>query len=286
MPLRTSRLGKTHEYRHCIELQRAVLGDRARTVLPVPALVAVSQSGGLVLGTSDSEPDGSILSGVLVDLVANADGYAARETVFHGVHPTGRNRGVGYALRAAERTICQSEAVDVIAWSLDPLRSEQAHLAFNKLGAIATDYRTNLYGEVHDTPNLGLETDRLRVEWWLDAPRVVSIMDQANPPSHLKLGVHEMDVLTKTSLLPGSIRRLVDFDESPRAQYVLVEIPVDIDRVRAIDLSVAQEWRLRSREAFQLLFEHGYVVVGFVHEGGRSFHLFRKADRGTVLRHP
>lgn len=284
MTIKADRLSGFEELSACVELQRAILGDRARSVWAVPALTAVCQSGGLILGARKAEDDAARLCGALVDLVADVDGYPARHTVFHGVLQSARNRGVGHSLRTAERAICQQEGVDLVFWSLDPLRSDEAHLAFNKLGALATEHRRNLYGEVHDSANLGLATDRLHLEWWIDSPRVVSILDRGNPAPHFRLGIHEMDVLTETRLLQSGVRMLVGYDDAPRAEHVLAEIPVDLDRIRALDVAAARDWRMQSRAVFELLFERGYVGVGFVHEGARSFHLFRKGDRKTALR--
>jgi predicted GNAT superfamily acetyltransferase len=282
MTIVADRLNRLEELRACVDVQRAILGDRARSVWTVSALTAVCQSGGLVLGARDA--DGGALCGALVDLVADVDGYPARHTVFRGVLEPARNRGVGHELRAAERAVCQREGVDLVFWALDPLRSDEAYLAFGKLGAIATGYRRDLFGEVHDTANLGLATDRLRVEWWIDSPRVRSILDRGNQAPHFRLGIHEMDVITETRLQQGGFRTLTGHDEAPRAEHVLAEIPVDLDRIRRADTAAARQWRLRSRAVFELLFERGYVGTGFVHEGGRSFHLFRRADRRSVLR--
>ncbi len=284
MTIKIDRLTSLGELSACVDVQRAILGDRSRSVWTVSALTAVCQSGGLVLGASDTDGGGGALCGAIVDLVADVEGYPGRHTVFRGVLEPARNRGVGYGLRAAERAVCQEEGVDLVFWSLDPLRSDEAHLALSKLGAIATGFRRNLYGEVHDNANLGLETDRLRVEWWIDSPRVRSILDRGNQPPHFRLGIHEMDVITETKLRQSGFRTLTGHDETPRADHVLAEIPVDLDRIRSADAAEARHWRLRSRAVFELLFERGYVGAGFVHEGGRSFHLFRKADRRTVLR--
>ena len=283
MTIKADRLSGIEELGACVELQRAILGNRAQSVWTLPELTAVCQSGGLVLGATGTEDNAHRLCGALVDLVADIDGYPARHTVFHGVLQSTRNRGIGHSLRMAERAACQREGVDLVFWSLDPLRSDEAHLAFNKLGAIATGYRQNLYGEVHDSANLGLETDRLHVEWWIDSPRVASILDRESPAPHFRVGIHEMDVLTETRLVQSGVRVLVGYDDSPCAEHVLVEIPVDLDRIRAADLAAARTWRLQSRPVFELLFERGYVGAGFVHEGSRSFHVFRRSDRKAAL---
>ena len=285
MQIRVSRLSDRGDLVACEELQRAVLGDRARTVFTVPALSAVVRSGGAVLGAQDaSNGEGAALHGALIDLYATVEGYCARRTVFLGVRPEARRHGVARALRLRQRKGCQQETVDLVTWDLDPLRSDESHIAFNRLGAIATGYSRHLYGEVHDRPNVGLATDRLHIEWWVDAPRVQSLLDRGNPPAHVRLGIHQMDVLTETRLQSTGFRTITGHRDAPRAENVLVEVPVDLDPIRTEDPAAARTWRLQCRSVFELLFERGYVGIGFVHEGGRSFHLYRKADRGTVLR--
>ena len=284
MTSRADRLSGLLDLGACVGLQRAILGDHARSVWTVPALTAVAQSGGLVLGARDVAKGVSSLCGALVDLVADVDGYPAHHTVFHGVLPSARSRGIGCSLRATERAICQQQGVDLVFWNLDPLRSDEAYLAYNKLGAVATGHHRDLFGEVHDAANLGLATDRLRIEWWVDSPRVVSILDGGKPAPHLRVGIHKMHVLTETKLLRTGVRVLVGYDDDPQAEHVLAEIPADLDRTRAADPKAARAWRLQSRHVFERLFEKSYVGTGFVHEGGRSFHLFRKADRRAALR--
>jgi len=283
MAIRIEPLRSPDEFGACVDLQRAVLGRRARSIWHVPALVDVRACGGLILAARGDTDERSV-TGALVDLHASIDAYSARRTVFRGVHPAARNRGIARALRMAERRIHQEDAVDLVFWDLDPLRSVDAHLALNRLGAIATGYARNRYAEVYDEPNLGLATDRLRVEWWIDSPHVMAVVDRDEPPRHYRVGMHEMELATETTLMPSGSRMITGFRDSPSAEYVLVEIPADVDRIRREDPAAAREWRLRSRGVFELLFERGYVGTGFLHEGGRSFHLYRKADRGAALR--
>jgi predicted GNAT superfamily acetyltransferase len=267
----------------CERLQEVLLGDRARSVLPLPTLAAIQRAGGLLLGAW--EPIGSTpkLRGALVDLVAEADGYPARFTAFLGVHPKAVNRGIAQRLRSAERAACLDARVGLVFWWIDPLRSREAHIAFNKLGGLSVAHTRNALGPVEDRPNAGLASDRLRVEWWLDAPRVRAVLDEGRRPPHFDLGLSEMHVLTRTARGPSGDRRILGLDRAPSKPYVLVEIPVDLERISTANLEDARQWRLVTREAFEVLFDAGYVLVGLVHEGGRSFQLFERADRGEVL---
>jgi len=271
------------DLRACEALQQAILGDSSRRLLRIPALASIERSGGLLLGAWDDEEGRPALKGALVDLVAETEGFSARFTIFLGVHADAVNRGVGQALRRAERSACAEAGAGLVFWWADPLRSREAHIAFNKLGAIASAHRRNALGPLRDSSSVGLASDRIRVEWWLDAPRVRAVLEEDRPPPHFDLGLHQMHVLTETRRAPSGERLVVGLDAEPTKPHVLVEIPVDLDRVRRVDLEAARRWRLVTREAFEVLFAHGYVLVGLVHEGGRSFHLLERADRGDVL---
>ena len=267
----------------CEELQRRLLGHHARSILAVPTLAAIRRSGGLLLGAWEREGGRPSLRGALVDLVAEADEFPARFTALLCVDPALANRGIAQLLRASERSACVKAHADVVFWWSDPLGSAASHVAFNKLGAIGTAHRRNALGPLDDRPNRGLATDRLRVEWWISSPRVRAILDCGRLPPHYGLGLDRMQVITKTTGRPSGSRNLTGIDETASKPFVLVEVPVDLERLRKQDPSAARDWRLMTRDVFELLFASGYTIVGFVHEGGRSFHLFEREDRGTVL---
>jgi predicted GNAT superfamily acetyltransferase len=277
------RLATLDDLRACETLQQSILGQHARSIWAVPSLAAIQRAGGLLLGAWESSGDPRVLQGAIVDLVAEADGYPSRFTAFRGVAEAVRGRGIAHLLRVEERAVCRQDGVDLVHWWLDPLRSNEAHVAFNKLGAIATGYQANVYGVLHDRANSGLATDRFRVEWWLESPRVSAILDHARRPPHSRLGFHQMEVLTQTRALPCGERALIGVNEEITERYVLAEIPANLDRLRSEDAAASHHWRLETRELFARLFDQGYIVVGFVHEGGRSFHLLERSDRGSVL---
>jgi predicted GNAT superfamily acetyltransferase len=200
------------------------------------------------------------------------------------VEKASRNRGIGYQLRLEEREVCRKEGVELITWMADPLRGAQAHFAFNKLGAIATAYERNVFGELSDSANRGLATDRLAIEWWITSPRVVGVIDQEKLPHHYTFGFERMEVVTKTGLSESGMRRLLKAETSPRSDVLLFEIPVDLDRLREHDPGLARDWRVKTRDAFEALFANCYILSGFVHEAGRSFHLFEREDKASLLR--
>jgi len=283
MAIATSRLSGLDDLRALADLESSIFGRRSPSLWDVPHLSAIERSGGLLLGVREEGQAAEALRGGLADLASRFEGHSAYRTVFLGVAPDARNAGVAQALRRKERTVAMGEGVAVVTWTIDPLRSIEAHIAFNKLGAIAVGYVRNLYGEVHDAVDRGLATDRLIVEWWTDAPRTRSVCDEGQLPPHYRLGLHEMTVLTQTTVHASGQRTMTGYGAPNGERHVLVEVPVDLEALRVTNLDLARSWRIETREVFESLFEKGYVVVGFVHEAGRSFHLLECADRGAVL---
>ncbi len=267
----------------CQELQRRILGDPAGgSVLGVPLLRAAEETGGLVLGAR-REGLARELEGIAVDLATTFDGFAAWFSLAFLVAPDARGRGVGMALRRAERSHAMARGVEVIRAWVDPLRSVDGHLLWNRLGAIGTRYERNVLGELNDRANRGMATDRVFAEWWVRSPRSTALVDSGVPASHLRTELHEMDVLTRTTVGASGLRILTDARTDVRATSALVEIPADVDRLREEAPSEAKRWRVGTREVFERLLGTGYLLAGLVHEGGRSFQWLTKTDRSDAL---
>jgi predicted GNAT superfamily acetyltransferase len=89
-----------------------------------------------------------------------------------GVDPEFRGRGIGQALKLAQKQAVLAQGLDLMRWTFEPLAAENATLNLAKLGAEAVAYIPNLYGDATTSPlHQGLGTDRLLVEWRLAAPR-------------------------------------------------------------------------------------------------------------------
>ncbi|MCP5095539.1 MAG: hypothetical protein GY943_08310, partial [Chloroflexi bacterium] len=52
--------------------------------------------------------------------------------------------------------------------------------------------------------------------------------------------------------------------QSNDAKHVLVEIPANYQTIKQQDLQLAQQWRLHTRQVFDLMFQNGYTVTDFV----------------------
>ena len=85
--------------------------------------------------------------------------------------PTRRHRGVGYALKLAQRAQALDQGIHVARWTFDPLVARNAWFNMGKLGTVADEFRRGFYGEMADEINRGDRTDRLFVRWDLDPAR-------------------------------------------------------------------------------------------------------------------
>ena len=92
-----------------------------------------------------------------------------------------RDRGVGRKLKLFQRDDALARGFQLVEWTFDPLELKNAHFNFMRLGAIARRFIPNCYGVTESPLHAGMPTDRLVAEWWLDSPRVNSLLSAAAP---------------------------------------------------------------------------------------------------------
>jgi predicted GNAT superfamily acetyltransferase len=154
------------EFARCVELQRAVWAWGDLDIMPTRVFVLLKQVGGLVLGAYDD--------GELVGFVNCVPGVRGRCIFWHShmmaVRRDAQNRGVGTALKLAQRAHALEHGIDVIQWVFDPLQAKNAHVNLVKLGTIVQRYSIDHYGASSSPLHAGLASDRLVAEWHLRGP--------------------------------------------------------------------------------------------------------------------
>jgi len=156
------------ELEKCAQLQREAWGLADIEVIPTRMLVTQNRVGGLVLGAFD----GGRMVGFLNAMPGIRDGVPYWYSQMLAVAQDYRNRGIGSALKLAQRDHAQQRGIHLIEWTFDPLESKNAYLNVVKLGVIVRRYYVNLYGATASQVQQGLESDRVIAEWWIDKPRV------------------------------------------------------------------------------------------------------------------
>ena len=136
---------KIEQLAECIRVQKEVWGYAEHEFYPLRLFVNLGRIGGHVLGAFTTE-------GELVGFVASMPAWHGRHRYLHslslGIVHGHENRGLGRALKLAQRDLAMRAGIKSIEWSFDPLRSKNANLNINRLGALVRRYEPNYYGQV------------------------------------------------------------------------------------------------------------------------------------------
>lgn len=198
------------------------VGDRA--TMPANILRALEHSGNYVVGIYDGEE--------MIGASAAFFGPPAERTMHShitGILPGHQGRGIGRRLKAHQREWALERGIGHITWTFDPLIRRNAHFNLAVLGANATEYLVNQYGEMPDDVNRGDESDRVMVDWAL-----------AEPPAPTPA------------------------DDAVRA---IVDLPDDIEALRRTDPAAAAGWRLRVRDELRGHLASGLRIGGVDRRG-------------------
>ena len=150
------------ELRAVEALQKEVWGCDDLEIVPALHMIAAREVGAILVGAFDGSE--------LIGFAYGFPGFEGEHRVIHSdmlaVRETYRDRGVGRALKLAQRDAALARGVDRITWTFDPLQTRNAVLNFEKLGVVADRYLRDFYGQTSSPLHAG-GTDRLWVTWHL-----------------------------------------------------------------------------------------------------------------------
>jgi predicted GNAT superfamily acetyltransferase len=252
------------------ELQDVIWSGSQREIVPVHMFLAAIHNGGLVLGAYSKNQMIGMLFGFPGMFTSHGEMKFKHCSHMLGVHPDWRGSGLGFALKCKQRQFVLSQGLNLVTWTYDPLLSRNAYLNICKLGAVCNTYRRSEYGTMQDGLNIGLDSDRFQVDWWLDSCRVEKSLDEDQ--KHEKrmdeiLGANIEIVAISDDLQPPS-----DFPKLNHA-LLLIEIPNDFLALKANNFLLAKAWRQTSREIFEFVFTNGYSVIDFLVVNGHSYYI-------------
>jgi predicted GNAT superfamily acetyltransferase len=279
---RFRKLDKPEEFRQVLEVERSVYGPEASGLAPSPPFQRAAQdNGGLILG--------AFADIYLAGFTASNLGWDGT-TLYHyslltAVRPEYQNHHLGTRLKLAQRDEVLRLGLHEVRWVMDPLLSRAAWLQVRRLGARPDRYCVHYFGQLTDAANQGLETDRVRVVWTLDAPEV-----ERRAAGELPSAEDDRRRWERSSAIvetePGeSGIRIPSSVAEPTGPSAHLEIPFDLALVRQHEPSALRRWRHAVRDAFRVATDLGFVVDDFAvvpaeHER-RSFFFLRPAPRGA-----
>lgn len=200
------------------------------------------------------------------DLVGFVLGFLGWEDGLHlhshmlAVLPECQGKGIGFALKLAQRAACLDAGVEEVRWTFDPLVPRNGWFNLVKLGTAATAFYPAFYGEMSDRINRGDRSDRFEVRWRLGSDRVEravsgrAIEPEAGPVLLARSSGDDAPRPRETGAEPG-----------PGA---VVEVPPDHAALRSRDPGLGREWREASARAFEACFAAGLAGV-WIDRAGR-----------------
>jgi len=223
-PITVRHCSTLEEYEECERLQLLTWGQDQ--VVPLPLFVVARETGGQTLG--------AFVGNQMVGFTLGLAGFHEGKQIIHS-HMTAvlaefRDRGIGRMLKLAQRNDCLGRGIHLVEWTFDPLELKNAHFNINRLGAVVKRYIPNCYGITESPLHAGLPTDRLVAEWYLDSPRVNTIMRGETP-----------------RFSAGAVR---------------ITIPQDISVRKQGDPSAGERVQTEMRKQFLSYMKSGYVVTG------------------------
>lgn len=251
--------------------------------VPAHVLKALIDNGGFV--------QAAIVGGRVVGFVMGFIGYNPQLGYYHYSHMLGvrkefRGKNIALELKLRQRKWSLERGYKLIVWTYDPHQGLNARFNFGKLGVIARHFYENYYGEIQNGLNVGLPTDRFKVEWWVASKRVEKrVSGQDKPPSFDDVkDLAFMPVETRVeSGARVPVKRKVDFERA----IVLLEFPGDVNALKERCFKCALDWKITFREVVQAYLQRGYFVVEHVpltEEGERrNFYLLYRGELNRIL---
>ena len=225
------------EYRECVALQEETWGEGFSERVPASVLLVTQKLGGVVAAAFQGER----MVGFVFGMTGVMHGRLVHWSDMLAVRPEARGSGIGERLKRHQRELVRALGVGTMQWTFDPLVARNARLNLVRLGARATEYVPNMYGEGTGSPLHGaMPTDRLVVTW----------------------------DLTRDDAAPR---------EPSDGPLVRIEVPHD---VHALPPEERAEWRAVTRAAFVEHLARGYRIVAFRRGDGDALPYYELARDG------
>ncbi|MED3563083.1 GNAT family N-acetyltransferase [Bacillus xiapuensis] len=255
------------------QLEKSVWKDQ---VIPIHQTLTAVKNGGIVVGAYHQNQ----LVGFSYGFPGFINGKPYLCSHMLGIEKNFRGQGIGEFLKKAQKNAAIEKGYDLLTWTYDPLESVNAFLNLTKLKAICSTYVKNCYGDMKDGLNQGLPSDRFQVEWWISTPYI----EEAHQD---ELSAIERVPYVQTA---NGLPQLAEVDPSSffSRWALLVPVPKQFQQMKKDAPELALDWRLKTRELFEALFENGFAAVRIVKTGDEPvvYYLLKKRDLLPVERRP
>lgn len=276
---RLRHLQNPEEFREAEEVQVAAWGMVEEHPIPSPLQRAIEDNGGLVLGAFTEDR----LAGLSLGFLGREGGTEFHYSHMTAVRPEFQNHRLGFRLKCYQREEARKQGLGEIRWTYDPLQSKNAFLNVRLLGARPRVYHVHYYGPMGSAVNRGLASDRFRVSWELESPRVAARIGGRYPTPDEDLSTWKAgQSLVDTEVDRAGVRIPMSVS-SPSGPTASVEIPFDLASVRSREPAALHSWREATRTALREALTVGYQVDDFavlsLRQERRSFYFLSEKEK-------
>lgn len=273
------KLSTPSEFLEAVEVQKSAWRmDDYREAAPAHLLKGIADNGGLVLGAFK---DGRLIG---VSYGWPTQGYFYSHAT--GVIDDIKYRGIGRGLKLYQRKEVLSLGMDLVKWTFDPLQSLNSRFNLAKLGVIVKEYYENYYGEIRDSINRGLGSDRVKAEWYLTSNRVISIIKNKNKIDNKEL--YKKLERNSCKAIETSNMEPIYVDTTCNTDIILIEIPYNINELRRMNQKLPIAWRSATRKAYNHYINvRKYKLIYNIIINKKSFNILINEDLDEILEtHP
>ncbi len=250
-----------------VAIQRLTWGEQFTEVVPASMLQICQKVGGIAAGAFDRNDR---MVGFVFGLSGVREGRLVHWSHMLAVRPEARRLGLGKRLKLYQREVLLEAGIVEVRWTFDPLVAQNANLNLNALGAEIESYVPDMYGsDTGSDLHSGLGTDRLVALWMIGDAKVERAVAGQAPA--LAPTLVEAPIANAGAAIRGKL---------PADTAVRIEVPADIQQVKAEAPKTARAWRATTRRAFLWYLKRGYRVAGFVSGGaqGRCYYVLAHAE--------
>lgn len=263
------------ELQKIVEMEMAIWAMGPEGAVPHNMLIAIVHSGGVVIGADSGE--GTTLVGFALALPARRPEGIILWSHMAGVLPTYQRQGIGLGLKLAQREWALAHDYPAIAWTFDPLQRGNANFNLRLLGAFSSTYHVNFYGDMTDSINAGMPSDRLEITWRLREERVTQAAEGRTPVPLTDYFPQENFLLYTDAKGDPCLSRI----QTLAGDWHFIEIPYNISTLKRTNIQKAKAWQLMLRQSMQTALEQGYTVLDFFTDpvSQRCWYVLGKSNR-------
>lgn len=254
LPIEVRALSRPEECAQCEAIYRQVFGlAPGDGSLNGRLLISLGRNSGIVIGAYC----GDELIGFALSFLARQkeDGRLYQYSQTAAVLPGWQGRGVGRAIKFAQRSAALAAGIDLLRWTYDPLRPANAHFNLDVLGAVVTGLIRDLYGTMAAPGDRGEPSDRFVVDWELTNPAVCARTIYTDGPAPCAALPEQQ---APTALRPGELR---PGDLLVSGAAAMLAIPADWRSFRRDSRSSAARLRGQILEHAEQLLDSGLVAT-------------------------